>query len=82
MARLPNKRRKRIGKIHFISTLNIIATAVNLQDIIENIFGNDFFINLKNAFDVLPKENHIIIMLILNSLIRKYLANSITYAWF
>ena len=51
------------------NTLKIIKIAADLNGITENIIGGDFFMNLKNAFDVLPKENHKIVMTILNSLI-------------
>ena len=53
----------------FMNTLKIIKIAADLNGITENIINIDFFLNLKNAFNVLSKENYKIVMNILNSLI-------------
>ncbi len=53
----------------FSNTLKIIKIAGDLNGITENIISGDFFFNLRNAFDVLPKENYKIVINILNALI-------------
>ena len=59
----------KIANSIFIYTLKIIKIAADLNGINENIISGDFFLNLKNAFDVIPKENYKTVMNILNSLI-------------
>ena len=65
----PIKEGTQIANSIFINTLKIIKIAADLNGITENIISGDFFFNLRNAFEVLPKENYKIIMNILNSLI-------------
>ena len=65
----PIKEGTQIANSIFINTLKIIKIAADLNGITENIISGDFFFNLKNAFDILPKDNYKIIMNILNSLI-------------
>ena len=65
----PIKEGSQIAISILTNTLRLIKIAADLNGITENIIGGDFFFNLRNAFDLLPKENHKIIMSILNSLI-------------
>ncbi len=65
----PIKEGTQIANSIFINTLKIIKIAADLNGITENIISGDFFFNLRNAFEILPKENYKIIMNILNSLI-------------
>ena len=65
----PIKEGTQIEESILTNTLRIIKIAADLNGITENIIGIEFLNNLKNAFEVLPKENHKIIVAILNSLI-------------
>ena len=65
----PIKEGTQIANSIFSNTLKIIKIAADLNSITENIISGDFFFNLRNAFDVLPKENYKIVMNILNALI-------------
>ena len=65
----PIKEGTQIANSIFINTLQIIKIAADLNCITENIISEDFFFNLRNSFDVLPKENYKIVMNILNVLI-------------
>ena len=65
----PIKEGTQIANSIFLNTLRIIKIAADLNGITENIISGDFFFNLRNAFDILPKENYKLIMNILNALI-------------
>ena len=65
----PIKEGTQIANSIFYNTLKIIKIAGDLNGITENIISGDFFFNLRNAFDVLPKENYKIVINILNALI-------------
>ena len=60
---------KIIANSIFVNTLRIIKIAADLNGINENIISGDFFLNLKNSFDVISKENYKTVVNILNSLI-------------
>ena len=65
----PIKEGTQIANSIFYNTLKIIKIAGDLNGITENIISGDFFFNLRNAFDVLSKENYKIVINILNALI-------------
>ena len=78
----PIKEGSQIAISILTNTLRLIKIAADLNGITENIIGGDFFFNLRNAFDLLPKENHKIIMSILNSLISSRHDNTVASACF
>ena len=78
----PVKEGTQIANSIYYNTLKIIKIAADLNGITENIIGGDFFFNLRNAFDILPKENHKIVMTILNSLISSRHDNTVSGACF
>ena len=65
----PIKEGNIIANSIFINTLKIMKIAGDLNGLTENIISGDFFSNLKNSFEIIPKENYKIVMNILNSLI-------------
>ena len=66
----PIKEGTQIANSIFTSTLKIIKIAADLNSITGNIIVNgNFFYNLRNYFDILPKENYKIVVNILNSII-------------
>ena len=78
----PIKEGSQIAISILTNTLRLIKIAADLNGITENIIGGDFFFNLRNAFDLLPKENHKIIMSILNSLISSRHDNTVASTCF
>ena len=78
----PIKEGTQIANSIFLNTLRIIKIAADLNGITENIISGDFFFNLRNAFDILPKENYKIIMNILNALISSRHDSTVSTACF